>query len=356
MAKTFYLNRKEYISLGKAFLCKVEVPDAHAEILMETLLDADEKGIHTHGFFRLPTYIEQIKRGNINPNPKISIEERGITIRLMHGGGGLGSVISSLAMQEAIKLSRDYGVGIVSVNGSNHFGTAAYYSEMAAKENQIGIAMTNASPAIAPTGGKKAVLGNNPWSISVNTNLGHPITLDMANSVARGKIRLKAIAGEPIPIGWALDKDGNPTTDAQEALEGLILPIGDHKGYGITFMIDVLTGVLSGAKFGNQNPLIDEDGKRDNGHLFISFNIGNFMPLEAFRERIDELIEMVKSAPRIDQSREIFLPGEIEWRNKLNQKNGTVAMTENVVKKIEDLCHAYDIPLPAFQERDTRVV
>lgn len=246
MDKTFCVSVEAYIFLGKSLLNQFQVPEDHAEILMETLLDADQKGVHTHGFYRLPTYIEQINRGNINPNPNITMENRNTLISVMNGGGGLGSVISSIAMKEAIQTSRNHGVGVVSVSGSNHFGTAAYYTEMAANQDQIGIAMTNASPAIAPTGGKKGVLGNNPWSISVNSSLGHPITLDMANSIARGKIRLKALAGESIPHGWALDKDGQPTIDPNEALEGLLLPIGDHKGYGITLMIEILAGVLSG--------------------------------------------------------------------------------------------------------------
>jgi L-2-hydroxycarboxylate dehydrogenase (NAD+) len=350
MEKSYLLDTEGYKSLGKLLLSKVGVPNEHAEILMLSLLDSDQKGIYTHGFYRLPTYLKQINRGNINPVPVIKQEKKGRTICLIDGDGGLGSVISHYGMQEAVNMSRESGIGVVSVSGSNHFGTAAYYSEMAALDNKIGISMTNASPAIAPTGGKKAVLGNNPWSISVNTNLGHPITLDMANSVARGKIRLKALAGEPIPVGWALNSKGEPTVDANEALEGVILPIGDHKGYGITLMIDILTGVLSGAYFGNQNPLIDEDGKRNNGHLFIALDIEAFMRLDEFKSRVDELIELVKSVPRIDEDKEIFLPGEFEWKKKMSQKENTIEMPERVINLIESLCKENNVPFPIYQQ------
>ncbi|MFJ5769909.1 Ldh family oxidoreductase [Psychrobacillus sp. NPDC093180] len=350
MEKEYLIINNDYISIGTKLLMEVGVPEEHAEITMLSLLDADQKGVYTHGFFRLSTYLKQIARGNINPKPVIEIKQKGTNIRLVDGNGGLGSVVSYYAMKEAIEISRERGVGVVGVKGSNHFGTAAYYAEMAAAKGKIGIVMTNASPAIAPTGGKKVVLGNNPWSISVCSNLGYPITLDMANSIARGKIRLKALTGESIPVGWALNREGEPTTNAKEALEGIILPIGDHKGYGIALMIDLLAGVLTGAQFGIQNPGVEENGKRNNGHLFISLNIEAFMSMDEFNKRTDELIEMIRSVPKIDENKSIFLPGEIEWENKLSQKKGTTKIPERIIKQIELLCKERKVLFPILQE------
>ncbi|WP_170972098.1 Ldh family oxidoreductase [Bacillus yapensis] len=348
METTYLLSNEEYIRVGKSALIQVGVSTEHSDIVIQSLLDSDQKGIHTHGLFRLPTYIKQISRGNINPQPIIQLIEKGSNIKLLDGDSGLGSVNSFYAMKEAIKLSSEKGIGIVGVRNSNHFGTAAYYAELASSQNKIGIVMTNASPAIAPTGGKKPVLGNNPWSISVPTHIGHPITLDMANSVARGKIRIKALNGEPIPVGWALNSKGEPTTDANEALEGLILPVGDHKGYGITLMVDILTGVLTGAYFGNQNPGIEEDGKRNNGHLFISLNPEAFMSIEEFKNRLNELINMIKSVPKINENTEIYLPGELEWKTKLSLKNDKIKLPERIFDRILSFCHEQQIQLPDY--------
>ncbi|WP_209124592.1 Ldh family oxidoreductase [Alkalihalobacillus sp. BA299] len=347
MEKSYSIYNTDYIQLGRQVLNQLNVPSRHAEIVMENLLDSDKKGIYTHGFYRLDTYIQQIKRGNINPNPKITKVKDHLNIKLLDGDDGFGYVVSQYAMEEAIAISENRGVGVVGVRKSNHFGAAAYYAEMAAMRNQIGIVMTNASPAIAPTGSLKPVLGNNPWSISIPTHLGYPITLDIANSVsARGKIRLKALNGESIPLGWALNENGEPTTDAEEALKGVILPIGDYKGYGITLMIDILTGVLTGAKFGNQVPLVDQDGKRNNGHLFISLDIKAFMELSEFKDRVDELIKIVKSAPKIREEIDILLPGEREWQTKLSQEQDKVKLPERIFNFIHALSTEYHLPLP----------
>lgn len=348
---TYSIKRSDYTKLGKVILKKVGVSEEHAPILINNLLDCDLKGIFTHGFYRLPTYIKQIQRGNINPNPDIRKVNDTSTVKLIEGDEGLGAVVSYYAMQEAIELGSKNGIGVVGVRNSTHFGAAAYYAEMASKVNQIGIVFTNASPGIAPTGSLKPLLGNNPWSISVPSNLDFPITMDIANSVvARGKIRLANSQGESIPFGWALDKLGQPTTNPKDALEGgAILPIGGYKGYGITLMIEILTGVLTGSSFGNQIAGVEEDGKRNNGHLFLSLDINAFMDIITFKARLDELIDMVRSSPKIDENKEILLPGEIEWSRKLEQNEETVQVTKQVFLVITDLCGEYGLEAPENQ-------
>ncbi|MBP1155841.1 MULTISPECIES: Ldh family oxidoreductase [unclassified Paenibacillus] len=350
MDKVYTLGCSDYINMGKDILSHTGVSEEHAEILMSHLLDSDEKGIYTHGFYRLPTYLKQIKRGNINPRPNIQKLKSGPIVQLLDGDDGLGAIVSYYAMQEAIQTSSERGIGVVGVRRSSHFGAAAYYAEMPARSNQIGIVFSNASPGIAPTGSLTPVLGNNPWSISVPTNLNYPITLDIANSVAaRGKIRLAALKGESIPFGWAINKYGEPTADPQEALEGAILPIGDYKGYGITLMIDILSGVLTGANFGDQVPGVEEDGVRNNGHLFISLNIEAFMNITEFKQRVDELVRMVKAAPKISEETEILLPGEREWARKLGQNQATVTIPEQMFDVVAALCREYAIDLPEVQ-------
>lgn len=351
MEKTFIVISSDYIKMGTEILEQVGVSTDHAVILMENFLNCDEKGIYTHGIYRLPTYIKQMQRGNINPKPNIRKIKDNSLIRLIEGDEGLGAVISYYAMQEAIEISKERGIGVVGVRNSTHFGAAAYYTEMASEKDQIGIVFTNASPAIAPTGSIKPLLGNNPWSISVPTNLDFPITMDIANSVvARGKIRIANSKGESIPLGWAINKFGEPTTNPKEALDGgAILPIGDYKGYGITLMIEILAGVLTGSGFGNQIAGVEQDGKRNNGHLFISLNVEAFMGIEDFKQRVDELIQMVKSVPKINEDKEILLPGEIEWSRKLKQTKGTILLNEQIYNVITELAAEYGVKVPENQ-------
>ena len=351
MEKIYRFRSSAYIEIGKEILKQVGVPEEHAAILMENFLDCDQKGIYTHGIFRLPTYVNQIKRGNINPQPNIRKINGDSAVAVIDGDGGLGAVVAYYAMEETLNISAKQGIGVVGVRNSTHFGAAAYYAEMASRQNYIGIVFTNASPGIAPTGSLKPLLGNNPWSISVPTHLPYPITMDIANSiVARGKIRLARSKGEPIPLGWALNKHGEPTTDPQEALDGgAILPIGDYKGYGITLMIEILTGVLTGAALSFENPGVEQDGKRNNGHLFLAMDIERFMGVEAFKQRVDDLVEAVKTAPRIHADREILLPGEIEWSRKLGQEQDTVELSESIYRALSELSAAFGLEIPEDQ-------
>lgn len=353
MENIYVIDREEYIQAGRNIFSQMGVSEKHTEILMRNLADADEKEIYTHGFHRIvPVYVKHIKQGNINPFPQLTKIKDDSNIKLIDADNGLGAVAGEAGMQEAISISRERGVGVVGVRNSNHFGTAAYYSEMAAKEGQIGLSFTNASPGIAPTGSLKPVLGNNPWAIAVPSHLGHPISLDIANSiVARGKIRLAAAKGETIPIGWSLNKDGEPTEDPEEALEsGVILPIGGYKGYGITLMVDILTGILTGSNFGHDVLSFEKDGKRKCGHLFISLNIEAFMSISEFKQRVEDLVTMVKSAPKINKEKNIFMPGEIEWTKKLNQQPGKIKVFESFIGDMKNICKEHHVKVPSYQQ------
>lgn len=334
--------------MGVTILEKAGLSNDDALILMKNFLDCDEKGIFTHGIIRLSTYLMQIKRGNLNPKPSLKQITDDSLVKFIDGEHGIGAVVGYYAMKEAIEMSEKHGVGVVGVRNSSHFGAAAYYTEMASQANQIGIAFTNASPGIAPTGSLQPLLGNNPWSISVPTNNTYPITMDIANSVvARGKIRVANARDEDIPLGWALNKFGEQTTDPKEALDGgAILPIGDYKGYGITLMIEILTGVLTGSGFCYQNAAVEEDGKRRNGHLFIVLDIKKFMKVPEFKQRIDVLIDMVKSSPKIDESQEILLPGELEWKRKSSLEKGTVKISQEIYDSLQELSKQYNVSMP----------
>ncbi|MGG0719245.1 Ldh family oxidoreductase [Robertmurraya massiliosenegalensis] len=345
--QTYKVSEQDYVTIGKKMLMEVGVTEEDADIQIGSLLESDRKGIYTHGLFRLNRYVEQLKHHYIKPNPDIRKVNESETVDVFDGDHGLGAVVGYKAMREAIKKCKNNGVGIIGVHKSNHFGVAAHYAEMASKERQIGIVLTNASPAIAPTGSLKPLLGNNPWSISVPTHLGYPITLDMANSVAsKGKIRVAKDRGEAIPLGWALDEKGTPTTDPIEALKGIILPVGDYKGYGITLMVEILAAVLTGSHFSEQMVDHDANDKRNVGHLFIAIDIEKFMRYEYFEGRLKELIESIKSSPRIQADREILLPGEREWQSKLNQEDGYVHLPQKLYEALIQLYQENGIEIP----------
>lgn len=327
-----------YIEIGKKALKTHGVSEEHAEIQMLSLLDSDLRGVFSHGIFRLPRYIDQLKNRYINPNPDIRpLQENGM-IDVFDGDHGLGAVLGTIAMKKAIERSVKSGVGVVGCRKGNHFGTAAYYTEMAAKENQIGIVFTNSSPIIAPTGSVHPLIGNNPWSISVPTTT-NPITLDLANTiVAKGKLRIAQQNGDSIPLGWALDHTGKPTTDPAEALKGVVLPIGGYKGYGIALMVEILSAIITGADYSVNMVDHDADGKRNVGHLFISLNLQHFMELEEYFARIENLVGLIKHAPKVDENVDVYLPGEIEWKHKTAQEDGHVYLHDKGIQVYEQLC------------------
>lgn len=334
--------RSQYVDIGKKALMKTGVSEEHAEFEMRSLLESDLRGVFTHGIFRLPRYLEQLKHQYINPSPNIRNLKEDRIIEVLDGDHGLGAVVGTIAMKRAIEKSVKHGVGVVGCRRSNHFGTAAYYAEMATNENQIGIVFTNSSPIIAPTGSIKPLIGNNPWSISVPTK-GNSITLDLANTiVAKGKLRIAQQNGESIPLGLALDHMGKPTTDPTEALKGVVLPIGGYKGYGIALMLEILSGVLTGADFSENMVDHDADSKRNVGHLFISINLSHFMELEEFYSRIAVLTDLMKQAPKVDDSQDIFLPGEKEWIHKSNQVDQHVYLQNNSFKVFTKLSSEYE--------------
>ncbi len=235
------------------------------------------RGVDTHGVYRMLVYSAKLKGGFINPKPNLRIIKETPATALIDGGNNLGQVVGYRAMETAIQKAKAVGVSFVSVRNSNHFGTCAHFSMMALRNNMIGMAFTNASAQIAPTGGVDKLLANNPWSIAVPSGKKFPIVLDMANSViARGKIRLAAKEGRSIPLGWAVTKDGEPTSDPNAALEGLTLPVGGYKGYCITLMVDMLSGVLADSCYGPRTKGMDiVDAIAGIGHAFVAIDIVN---------------------------------------------------------------------------------
>jgi LDH2 family malate/lactate/ureidoglycolate dehydrogenase len=247
------------------------------------------------------------------------------------GDNGPGQWIAVQAMELAIRKARQSGIGVVAVHRSNHFGAAGHYAWMAAREDLIGLCTTTSELDLAPTGGVTPTFGNNPLAVGIPAGRRDPIVLDISMSVvARGKIGLHVAEGRPLPPGWILDRFGRPSTDPLDLVAGLGVPIGGHKGYGLTLVMEVLAGVLTGAGFcwdHRRDHARPEEEPRDLGHFFLAINPELFMPIREFAARVDRMIEQTQSGERAEGVPEILLPGETEMRARArNLREGVPLM------------------------------
>lgn len=289
-------------------------PD-HAAITAGQLVLADLRGVDTHGLMRLPNYIERMRKGELEPAVEPVVESETSGTATVDGRHGLGQVVSHFSMSLAIAKARETGVGAVTAKNSSHFGAAAGYPTLASEHGCLGIATTNAWPLLPAVGGAARRVGNNPLAIGAPSRLGYPIVLDIAMShVAAGKLRIAAAGDNVIPPDWAFDAAGEPTTDATEALfgGGFLRPMGDHKGFGLAMMMDILAGVLSGAGFGPSVTGLDEPGYVHVGHFFLALDIAAFMDVEDFLDRIDALAEHIHSSPTRQGVDRVLVPGQLE--------------------------------------------
>ncbi|MDO3606397.1 Ldh family oxidoreductase [Ralstonia pseudosolanacearum] len=311
------VQAEQLTQFGTAVLESLGVPSADAHLLADSLVVAELWGHSSHGMLRLPWYVDRLRSGVMTSVSKPEIVMDGGAITVMDGHHGIGQVLTAKAVDLGIQRAREHGISAVGVRNSNHFGTAAYFTRMAAKEGCVALLATNASPAMAPWGGRAKSIGTNPWSIAAPGGRRGVAVMDIANTaVARGKIYLAAERGVDIPNTWAADENGVPTTNAKDAIHGLILPMAGHKGYVISFMMDVLAGVLTGSHFGS-NVAGPYEAKKTSGcgHLLITIDVKSMMPLAEFEQRMEVLIDEVKAVPTAHGIDEIFFPGELEDRN-----------------------------------------
>jgi LDH2 family malate/lactate/ureidoglycolate dehydrogenase len=249
---------------------------------------------------------------------------------LLDGGNGIGQVVTDYAVAQGVERAKAHGVSAIGIRNSGHFGTAAYFTRQAAEQGCVAILCTNASPAMAPWGGKQKSIGTNPWSIAAPAGRRGVVVMDLANTaVARGKIYLAAERGTPIPPDWAADAEGNPTTDPRAAIEGLLLPMAGPKGYVISFMFDVLAGVLTGSAFGDQvaGPYQPTETSGA-GHLLLTIDVAAMTDPTEYEAGIETLIDATKSVPKAPWATEILVPGELEDRTaQLNTEAITLTAT-----------------------------
>ena len=294
---------------------------------------------------RLSWYAARLKAGVCDPKAQPQLAADAGALAVLDGRDDMGQVLTARAAQEAIKRAKAHGIAAVGIRNSNHFGTALYFTLMAARQGCVAFLSTNASPAMAPWGGRKKTVGTNPWSWASPAGSHAPMVLDIANTgVARGKIYLARQKGQPIPEGWAINAAGAPTTDPAEAIDGIILPMAQHKGYAIALMMDMLSGVLTGSGFGAEiaGPYQAERRSRA-GQLMIVLNIESMQPLAEFNTRMEALIAQIKAVPLAQGFSEVFYPGEIEARNDARNRREGLLLPEDTLTDLKKVAREYDL-------------
>jgi LDH2 family malate/lactate/ureidoglycolate dehydrogenase len=309
-----------------------------AAIVAGCLVSADLRGVDTHGLCRLPIYLDRLRRGLINPRPALAPQRVTPVAASLDGKDGFGFVVGRTAMREAIDMAREFGIGIVSVRRSTHFGMAASYVLQALDAGFISFVFSNASPAMPPWGGRTALLGTNPFAAGAPAGEHPPFLLDMSPAVAaRGKIRRAERRGEKIPLGYALDGEGRATTDPKAALGGVVLPIGTYKGSGLAMLMDILGGVISGAAYGgdvgDQYKVFDRP--QNVGHFFLAMKPDLFVPAEEYCARMDTLIERVRASPTAADSNEVLMPGDPERRIEETRRSTGIPYSASEVAALQ---------------------
>lgn len=351
-------GRVSHIAL-KGFVARVfatlGVPQEDAQVTADVLVEANLRGIDSHGVARTRRYVQGLRDGVMLARPDIQVVHETPVTALLDGGAGLGQVAGVKATKLAIEKASKAGLGFVAVRNSNHYGIAGYYAMMALKEDLIGVSMTNAATLVVPTFGKDAVLGTNPISIAVPTGEERPFVLDMATSVVtRGKLEEYERLEKPLLQGWATDSRGLPTDDAggvlrslQDRLGGGILPLGGvgealggHKGYGLALLVDILCGVLPGAgyasyvypKDGAGNPL-----PADIGHFFGALRVDAFRPLDDFKSAMDDIIQILRSSAKAEGQERIFIHGEKEFEMAEERMREGIPLHPKVVTDLREI-------------------
>jgi LDH2 family malate/lactate/ureidoglycolate dehydrogenase len=323
------------------------LPSEDAALEAEVLVWANLRGVDSHGVLRIPSYLDMIDRGDMNPRPQIRVEKETAATVLIDGDRAIGPVVTTVAMRRAIEKARAAGIGWAVIRNTTHQGAMAYYSLMAVEAGMAGIAIVCSPPNMAPFGARAAGVHNSPISIAVPAGRHRPLCVDMATSVAAGgKLSLARDKGVPLPPGWALDEAGQPTTDATRAK--VLLPFGGPKGSGLAMMFETLTSLMVG------NPLLGPAlfkesgaGRHRQNSVVAAIDIGAFTDLARYRAEVDRLIDGLRALPRADGVTEILVPGEPEDRSAEERRRQGIPLPAGTAKNLRTVAARFRVPLPA---------
>jgi len=340
-------------------MVKAGIPEADAKIVGDVLLQADKLGFDSHGVNRFKSiYLDRIREGILNPVTNYKIVKEGPTTAVIDGQNGMGHVIAYKAMKLAIEKAKKFGMGMVTVRNSSHYGFAGYYPLMAVRENMIGITGTNARPSIAPTFGVENMLGTNPMTFGIPSDESFPFLLDCATSITqRGKVELYAREGKDLPKGWVIDRNGESKTNSSKVLEDLIsgnaalTPLGGvgeetggYKGYGYATVVEILSAALQQGSF--MKMLIgSRDGKKvpySVGHFFIVIDISSFTDPEDFKRTTGNILRELRASKKMPGQTRIYTAGEKENDTWLRRKDKGVPFNDELLEEFRLLCNTYD--------------
>ena len=332
------MKKKVILSKLQRIFKKHNLPNNYSRICADYLLKAELVNAQSHGLARLKMYCDRLKKGLINSKPKIKIKKISSSISHINADNSIGFVAADIGIKVAINNAKKTGIGLVAIKKSGHYGLSSFYAEQAVKKNLIVFCFTNAPPALAPHGAKKSLFGTNPICFGAPTGSTPFIFDSSASMINRGKIRRAEKLGLKIPFGVALNKKGKITTDAKQALQGTQLPIAGFKGSGLAWMVDILSGVLTGSSHGGKtkDPFDDFSGPQNVGHLFITIN-PNVFSGNSFLKEMKKNIKLVKKLPKAKGFSSIMYPGE--RKNKIYKKNinKDISIPSKILKEMEDL-------------------
>jgi ureidoglycolate dehydrogenase (NAD+) len=345
MNEDYRIQAEDLKKFGQAILRKVGVPKQYAMETADILVDANLRGIDTHGIYLSNLYTRRLEKKLINPTPEFRFDKKRAGVGLLNADYSLGQPATLEAARRAVQLAKDAGVGIVVVKNSNHFGAAAYYAEFIASQDCIGLVMCDGECDVIPFGGREKFLGTDPICCCVPS--GNQPCMDMATSeVAFGKVRAAAEAKQSIPANWAVDRNGQPVTDAQLAYA--VVPMSGPKGYALGLMIEIFSSRLTGMPYGAHiiRKFDDWENRAFMGHYIQAIDIEAFCSMEEFKKGMDELIADLKSQPTAPGVKEILIPGEPEWRIKLERIKDGCPIRKEDANLLAKLGEDFGVPFP----------
>ena len=358
---TAHYTYDQLFQFSKAIFLQTGINDSNAVLAAKVLLSADLRGVDSHGIARLSGYIRLWEVNRINANPNIQITHETPSTAVVNGDKGLGLIVAPHAMQIAIEKAKNVGTGWVSVSNSNHFGIAGYHAMMALENDMIGIAMTNASPLVAPTFSVERLLGTNPIAVAIPAGEQPPFVADFATTTAaNGKLEILQRKNQDTPTGWVQTKSGEPSTNASEVKNGgALLPLGgdrahgSHKGYMLGAVVDIFSAVLSGANYGPwvppfpaYVPMPENMPGEGIGHFFGAMRIDAFRNADEFKAHMDNWISRFRAAAPIEKAPAVVIPGDPERLMEAQRLKEGIPLLEAVIKDLHDLSSKMNVQLP----------
>jgi LDH2 family malate/lactate/ureidoglycolate dehydrogenase len=331
-----HISYEEELSLVKGILVAADFPEEDAGLIAKVITHSDFTGVYSHGLSRLTRYMRQIKAGSLNPRPNFQKVLDTGAVMVFDGDNGSGIASLCKAYDQTLERARQFGIAMATGRHNANIGCGSYYGWRAAQDNMVAIVCCNTYAFTSPFGGADRLIGTNPIVVGVPAGQEYPMVLDMSTTnVAMGKIQAAERERQAIPAEWAKDYDGNPTTDPSKAFS--LTPIAAHKGYGLAVMVDVLSTMFSGACFGTDIGLFSKLEKENTGFCLIMIDPSKFMPLDEFKAEVDRYARMMKDSRKAPGVKEIFLPGEIEYKKLSTMKETGFEVSDALSKELAEL-------------------